>query len=132
MALVCLSMTSAWQKAEKGPLTSSPARQLASSDTTIFCSDRVLLTTTQVAIPATAITIPTTMATNEAVLRMSSPPVPTPPLWAGGVESPHRGRPGRGTASPGQGDLGAARSVAGASLGSFDASSTSESRGDGA
>ena len=33
---VCLSMTLAWQYAENGPMTSSPARQSASSETTIF------------------------------------------------------------------------------------------------
>src|SRR4051794_5791736 len=61
-------MMSAWQYAEMGPFTSSPAAQLASSDTVIFWSASVVATTTQTATPAIAMTIPTTMAVRDAIL----------------------------------------------------------------
>src|ERR1700754_2659316 len=81
MALVCLSITLAWQYAEKGPFTSSPARQLASSETVIFSEERVFVTTTHVMTPAIAMTIPTTMAAIEANLLIWHAPSRRP--WAG-------------------------------------------------
>ena len=74
IALVCWSMMSAWQYAEIGPFTSSPAAQLASSETVIFWSARVVETTTQVTTPAIAMMMPTTMAVTRATLRMRSAP----------------------------------------------------------
>src|SRR6187431_269571 len=53
-----------------GPLTSSPAAQLASSATVIFWSERVLLITIQVITPATAMMMPTTIAVMDANLRI--------------------------------------------------------------
>ncbi len=64
-------MMSAWQNAEIGPFTSSPAAQFASSATVIFWSARVLEMTTQVTTPAIAMTMPTTMAVSAATLRMT-------------------------------------------------------------
>src|SRR4051794_37687742 len=61
-------MMSAWQYAEIGPLTSSPAAQLASSDTVMFWSSSVVATTTQTTTPAIAMTIPTMMAVRDAIL----------------------------------------------------------------
>ena len=52
MAFVCLSITFAWQYADNGPFTSSPAAQDASSETVMSWSDRVVLTTTKVTTPA--------------------------------------------------------------------------------
>src|SRR5215203_4110080 len=69
-------MMSAWQYAEIGPFTSSPAAQLASSETVILCSPNVLLTTTQVTTPAIAMMTPTTMAVSAATFRMASPAPP--------------------------------------------------------
>ena len=69
--MVCLLITIAWQYAENGPFTSSPAKQSASADTTIFWSDKVLPMTTQATIPATAIMTPTTIAVIPATFRMA-------------------------------------------------------------
>src|SRR5918993_736966 len=66
-------MMSAWQYAEIGPLTSSPAAQLASSATVIFWSASVFEMTIQVTTPAIAMTTPTTMAVMAATLRMTRP-----------------------------------------------------------
>ena len=65
---------SAWQYAEMGPFTSSPAAQLASSETVIFWSASVVETTTQVTTPAIAMMMPTTMAVIDAIVRMSRAP----------------------------------------------------------
>src|SRR4051812_19996129 len=54
-------MMSAWQYAEIGPFTLSPAAQFASSDTVIFWSASVVETITQVTTPAITMMIPTTM-----------------------------------------------------------------------
>ena len=74
MFMVCLLITIAWQYAENGPLTSSPAKQSASAETTIFWSDNVLPTTTQVTTPATAMMVPTMMAVIAATFRMADSP----------------------------------------------------------
>ena len=68
-------MMSAWQYAEIGPFTSSPAAQLASSETVILWSASVLLTTTHVTTPAIAMMAPTTMAVSAATFRMTRPPL---------------------------------------------------------
>src|SRR5689334_18478231 len=72
MSRVWWSMMSAWQYAEIGPFTSSPAAQLASSETVIFWSARVLETTTQTTTPATAMTIPATIDVTAATLRIAA------------------------------------------------------------
>ena len=74
MFMVCLLITIAWQYAENGPLTSSPAKQSASAETTIFWSDNVLPTTTQVTTPATAMMVPMMMAVIAATFRMADSP----------------------------------------------------------
>src|SRR6478609_1484545 len=72
-------MMSAWQYAETGPFTPSPAAQRASSETVIFWSASVVETTTQVTTPAIAMMMPTTMAVIDAVLRMSCSHLPAGP-----------------------------------------------------
>ena len=64
---------SAWQNADIGPLTLSPAAQLASSDTVILWSSSVDETTNQVTTPAIAMMTPTTMDVSAATFRMTSP-----------------------------------------------------------
>ena len=64
-------MMSAWQNAEIGPFTLSPAAQLASSDTVIFWSSKVEETTTQVTTPAIAMMTPTMMDVSAATFRMT-------------------------------------------------------------
>src|SRR5918994_4413343 len=71
MSWVWWSMMSAWQKAEIGPFTSSPAAQLASSETVILWSSNVEETTYQVTTPAIAMMMPTTMDVIAATFRMA-------------------------------------------------------------
>src|SRR4051794_25702295 len=63
-------MMSAWQYAEIGPFTLSPAAQLASSETVIFWSASVVETTTQVTTPAIAMMMPTAMVVIDATRRI--------------------------------------------------------------
>ncbi len=81
---------SAWQNAEIGPLTSSPAAQLASSATVIFWSASVEEMTTHVTTPAIAMMMPTTMAVIAATVRMNACS-----LWAGSDALSIHGRPVR-------------------------------------
>src|SRR3954454_17510268 len=84
-------MMSAWQYAEMGPFTSSPAAQRASSETVIFWSASVVDTTTQTATPAIAITIPTTIAVSDAILFISGTPScrPDRSTFTSGSEAAH-------------------------------------------